>query len=78
LARLGAASSRSAPAGSPEPRATLYWPLVGAGLGAAIAGAWWLASQVWPGGVAAGLAARHKVPLNAVGEDVLITTARRM
>jgi adenosylcobinamide-GDP ribazoletransferase len=37
-------------------RATAYWPLVGALVGAAIAGVWWLTVQVLPSGVAVGLA----------------------
>jgi adenosylcobinamide-GDP ribazoletransferase len=39
-----------------ERRATAYWPLVGALVGAAVAGAWWLAAQLLPSGVAVGLA----------------------
>jgi adenosylcobinamide-GDP ribazoletransferase len=37
-------------------RATAYWPLVGALVGAAVGGAWWLAACVLPPGVAVGLA----------------------
>ena len=39
-----------------ERRATACWPLVGAGVGAAVAGVAWLAAQSFPPGVAAGLA----------------------
>jgi adenosylcobinamide-GDP ribazoletransferase len=39
-----------------ERRAAAYWPLLGAGIGAAVAGVWWLAAQAWPAGVAVGLA----------------------
>ncbi len=39
-----------------ERRTTTYWPLVGAGIGATIAGFWWLATQAWPASVATGLA----------------------
>lgn len=39
-----------------ERRATAYWPLLGACIGAVIAGIWWLAARVWPQGVAVGLA----------------------
>jgi adenosylcobinamide-GDP ribazoletransferase len=39
-----------------ERRSTTYWPLIGAGVGAAIACAWWLAAWAWPPGVAAAIA----------------------
>ncbi len=39
-----------------ERRATAWWPLVGIGVGAAVAGVWWLAALTLPGSVAAGLA----------------------
>jgi adenosylcobinamide-GDP ribazoletransferase len=39
-----------------ERRATAYWPLLGACIGAVIAGVWWLAARIWPPGIAAGLA----------------------
>jgi adenosylcobinamide-GDP ribazoletransferase len=39
-----------------ERRATAYWPLVGAAIGAAVALAGWLAARLWPPGIAAGLA----------------------
>jgi len=37
-------------------RAIAYWPLVGVAVGAAIAGVWWLAAQVFPPGVSVALA----------------------
>ncbi len=39
-----------------ERRAAAYWPLLGACIGAVIAGVWWLAARIWPEGVSAGLA----------------------
>jgi adenosylcobinamide-GDP ribazoletransferase len=39
-----------------EQRATGWWPLIGIGVGAVIAGVWWLAAHVLPGSVAVGLA----------------------
>lgn len=53
-----------------ERRATAWWPLVGAVVGAAVAGAGWLAAQVWPVGVAAGLALAAGILLTgALHED---------
>ena len=53
-----------------ERRTTTYWPLVGAGIGAAIAGIWWLATQLWPPAVATGLALTAGVLLTgALHED---------
>ncbi len=36
-------------------RAIAYWPLIGIGIGTAIAGVWWLAARSLPDGVAVGL-----------------------
>ena len=53
-----------------EHRATAYWPLVGAGVGAVVALVWWLAALLWPGLVAAGLALAAGVLLTgALHED---------
>jgi adenosylcobinamide-GDP ribazoletransferase len=38
-----------------ESRATGWWPLIGVGVGAVVAGIWWLAAHVLPSGVAVGL-----------------------
>jgi adenosylcobinamide-GDP ribazoletransferase len=38
-----------------EGRATAWWPLIGIGCGALVAGVWWLAAHLLPGGVAVGL-----------------------
>jgi adenosylcobinamide-GDP ribazoletransferase len=43
-------------AAAPDPRSLAWFPLVGAAVGAAVGGVWWLACQVWPPGVAAALA----------------------
>ncbi len=37
-------------------RAATYWPLVGIAVGGAMAGAWWLASRLWPPLIASGVA----------------------
>ena len=53
-----------------ESRTTTYWPLVGAGIGAAIAATWFLAAQLWPPAVATGLALAAGVLLTgALHED---------
>jgi adenosylcobinamide-GDP ribazoletransferase len=39
-----------------ERRAIVYWPVLGAAIGAAVASVWWLTARIWPSGVAAGLA----------------------
>ena len=53
-----------------EHRATAYWPLVGAGIGAAVAGACWLAAQALPAGAAVGLALAAGILLTgALHED---------
>src|SRR3954471_17340168 len=46
LTPLGGAAAASA-------RAMRWFPLVGAGIGAALGGIWWIAGQVWPPAVAA-------------------------
>jgi len=40
-------------AATPSPRAFRWFPLVGAAIGAALGGIWWLAGEVWPPAVAA-------------------------
>src|SRR4051794_35016030 len=40
-------------AAAPSARAMRWFPLVGAGIGAALGGIWWIAGQVWPPAVAA-------------------------
>jgi adenosylcobinamide-GDP ribazoletransferase len=39
-----------------EARATAYWSLIGAGIGAVVAAAWWVSHRLLPGEIAAGLA----------------------
>jgi adenosylcobinamide-GDP ribazoletransferase len=41
---------------APGREAVAWFPLVGAGVGLAVGGAWWGAAQLWPRGVAAALA----------------------
>jgi len=48
----------------PDQRTLGWFPLVGAGLGAVVAGVWWVAQQVWPPAVAA---------LIAVAADLALT-----
>ena len=38
---------------TPSPRAMRWFPLVGAGIGAALGGIWWIAGELWPPLVAA-------------------------
>jgi adenosylcobinamide-GDP ribazoletransferase len=40
-------------AAAPSPRALAWFPAVGAALGLALGGAWWVAARVWPPAVAA-------------------------
>lgn len=42
-------------AAAPSPAALAWFPLVGAGLGLALGGLWWGASEIWPPAVAAAL-----------------------
>ncbi|HTZ10310.1 MAG TPA: adenosylcobinamide-GDP ribazoletransferase, partial [Acidimicrobiales bacterium] len=44
------------PSAVPDAGALAWFPLVGAGLGLAVGGLWWLAGRAWPAGVAAAVA----------------------
>lgn len=52
----GAAVAFLTPVGggrAPSPEALMWFPAVGASMGLALGGAWWIAAQVWPAPVAA-------------------------
>jgi adenosylcobinamide-GDP ribazoletransferase len=61
---------------TPSPRALAWFPAVGAGLGLALGGAWWVAARVWPPGVAAAVVVAADLALTGMLHlDGLVDTA---